>query len=397
MHNVFLGVYMRYFFYASLFFIISCSQTREAPDDKANGCISDNVSLTSSFTTGRMDECVQIENNHFLITLKPENEPINNSPWYAFKAQSQVEKTIKVTIAVSGDRANRYLPKFSYDKHTWHTLTDYQQEERLSFSIPVSTTPIYIAAQEIIDNDYYVNWANKLSLLYKTKVDILGYSSQNRPIYKIQTGDENKEWVVVLGRLHPPEVTGALALFPFVENLLSGTELAQRFRDKYNLLVIPNLNPDGVALGNWRHNANGFDLNRDWITLAQPETKLVHNYLQELAKKGHKVKFALDFHSTKHDVFYTMPVDYGVADKYFVKHWLANLDAATADFSVVQKPGNKPNNGVSKQYFADNYAVHAVTYEMGDETNRDKITKVALKASETLMQTILSNTEHDKE
>jgi hypothetical protein len=67
------------------------------------------------------------------------------------------------------------------------------------------------------------------------------------------------------------------------------------------------------------------------------------------------------------------------------------------NFEVVQKPGNKPNNGVSKQYFADNYHVHAITYEMGDETDRDKIKAIAKNASTLLMETMLSDVDHNKE
>ena len=150
-------------------------------------------------------------------------------------------------------------------------------------------------------------------------------------------------------------------------------------------------------MGNWRHNANGVDLNRDWITFKQPETKQVHQYLQSLVASGQKIKFAIDFHSTQHDVFYTMPVDYGVESRYFVKHWLGALDKAMPNFDVVQKPGNRPNNGVSKQYFADNYQVHAITYEMGDETNRDSIKIIANNAAVLLMKTLMSETDHNKE
>jgi hypothetical protein len=67
------------------------------------------------------------------------------------------------------------------------------------------------------------------------------------------------------------------------------------------------------------------------------------------------------------------------------------------NFKVVQKPGDKPNSGVSKQYFAVNYQVHAITYEMGDETERDKIKIIANNAPRLLMQAMLSDDDHNKE
>jgi len=378
----------------STMLLVACNSTNESVN--AQTCNSGNVLLTADFANGRMDECKSLGNNEYFIKLKPENTPINSSPWYAFKIQAKQATTIKVTMVVKGDE-HRYLPKISQDGKTWQSQPYKINGKRLVMNIDASKNAVYISGQEIINNQYYVDWASELQHKAKVSHDVLGQSTQGRPIYKIESKGESKEWLVVLGRMHPPEVTGALALFPFVETLLANNLLAKKFREKYNLLVIPNINPDGVFMGNWRHNANGLDLNRDWIKFSQVETQHINNYLKALVAQGHKIKFAVDFHSTKHDVFYTMPIDYGVEDAYFVKHWLGALDKKMPNFEVVQQPGNTANNGVSKQYFADNYNVHAITYEVGDETNRDNIEIIAVNASTLLMKTMLSNTNHNKE
>ena len=67
------------------------------------------------------------------------------------------------------------------------------------------------------------------------------------------------------------------------------------------------------------------------------------------------------------------------------------------NFTVVTKPGNTPNNGVSKQYFSDNFNIHAITYEVGDNTDRRKIVDIAINASNTLMTTLLLNEDHNQE
>ncbi|MFT5283816.1 MAG: hypothetical protein ACI94Z_002664 [Yoonia sp.] len=43
-----------------------------------------------------------------------------------------------------------------------------------------------------------------------------------------------------------------------------------------------------------------------------------------------------------------------------------------------------------KQYLADEYNIHSITYEMGDNTNRELIKHVAQTAAQTLMQHMLS-------
>lgn len=381
----------------SSIFLMSCAFTQLEQSDNAQACNTGHVRLTTDFSTGRMDECALVATNDYLITLVPENTPINSSPWYAFKIQADQSTDITITMKVRGDE-HRYPPKISHDGKKWELQKYKLKGDRLVMKLTASTQPIIIAAQEVINNQYYVDWANKLKQSTNINHSVLGKSTQGRPIYKIESRNEqSKEWLVILGRQHPPEITGALALFPFVDTLLSSGELGRHFREKYNILVIPNINPDGVYAGNWRSNANGIDLNRDWNTFSQIETKQINDYLQQIVAQGHKIKFAIDFHSTKHDIFYTMPVDYGVEDPYFVKHWLGDLDRQMPKFIVEIKPGNNPDLGVSKQYFSDTFGVHAITYEMGDNTDRREIKRIAFNSANLLMTNMLSDIDHNKE
>ncbi len=377
--------------------LISCASIQTKLSDKAQACSTGAVRITIDFSTARMDECKRLVDNEYLITLVPENTPINSSPWYAFKVQAEQATDITITMKVRGDE-HRYPPKISDDGKKWQ-LQKYQiKGKRLIMNVSASPQPVVIAAQEIINNQYYVDWAKKLTENNQITHSVLGLSTQGRPIYKIESRNKNaNEWIVILGRQHPPEVTGALALLSFVETILSSSDLGQGFRKKYNVLVIPNINPDGVHAGNWRHNANGIDLNRDWNDFSQIETRQINQYLEQLVAQGQKIKFAVDFHSTRSDVFYTMPVDYGVEDAYFVRHWLGAVDRKMPNFNVVLKPGNNPNLGVSKQYFSDKFGVHAITYEMGDNTDRIEIKRIAVISSNLLMTTMLSDVDHNKE
>lgn len=325
------------------------------------------------------------------IVLKPENTPINDSAWYAFKLSSSSKKQLNIAIEVKGG-TNRYPPKVSYDGKLWQYIEHTFDEEQLQFSVQLSTKPVIVAAQEMITNEDYIKWGKKAaqkSFVEKYKV---ANSVNMKPIYAydvVQNPDVNK-WLVVLGRMHPPELTGAMAFFPFADTLLGDSKLAYQFRDKFNVLIVPNINPDGVEAGHWRHNVNGIDLNRDWINFSQPEVIGVHKRIQQLVKEGGKMAMAVDFHSTNKDVFYVMPTDYDLAHPHMVESWLKSLDdVLNVDFTVLSEPGTSPGRGVFKQYFADEYKVHAITYEMGDNTNREVIDLVAEKAAETLMSTML--------
>jgi hypothetical protein len=356
------------------------------------GCDFNEVSFDANFSAAHLDECKQISNDKYLLTIRPENTPINNSPWYAFKVSSKEKQTIEISIKfIDGD--SRYRPKMSIDGRSWQALP-YKNHRRyknqMSFKVEVGPQAILIAGQEIINNEHYLAWAKNLDIRTDLSLSILGESTEGRPILQLTHETESKEWLVLTGRMHPPEITGALAMLPFVGELMLNKDLAKKFRERFNILVIPNLNPDGVEHGHWRSNINGVDLNRDWIKLKQKETQLVHSKLQKIVKDGGNIVFAIDFHSTAKNIFYSMPTEYGAKPATFVEGWLGNLDQQTPDFKVLIKPGNNPGQGVFKQYIADNYGVHAITYEMGDNENRKVINSIAKVAAKTLMEELLS-------
>ncbi len=357
-------------------------------------CEFETVSFKTDFDSARIDECKQLGKDKFLLTIKPENYPINNSPWYSFKVISLEQKTINVTIEYQQGK-HRYKPKISINKKKWLPLRHRVSKGKLKFKLDVSNKPVWVSAQEIIDNRFYHRWLNKLSRKHHNKIYELGKSAEDRPIYQLINQSDAKEWVIILGRMHPPEVTGAMALFIFSEKLLSDDATAKQFRDRFNILLIPNLNPDGVKHGHWRSNINGVDLNRDWRKFKQPETRLVREQLQKITSSGDKIVFAIDFHSTKKNIFYTMPTDYDLSPPLLAEDWLKSLNKALPDFKVNIKPGGNPKSGVFKQYIADTFGVHAITYEMADNIKRHQIRPVANTAAQLFMEKLLETPKED--
>lgn len=354
-------------------------------------CEFGDVVFDSDFETAKLDTCSEISPQTFLLVSKPENRPINHSPWYAFKVSAKSSKNITVHLQFEQE-SPRYLPKISFDGVNWQHLRFEVIDNKFVFDLPIGAQQIWVAGQEIINNIDYDKWLAKFSNTDTVQLEQLGLSTHKRPIKALSSvGKIDKEWLVLIGRQHPPEITGALAMFPFAERFLGPSKMATKFRQRFNLLIVPNLNPDGVADGNWRHNVKGIDLNRDWGKFTQVETKLVADKFTQLAKSGAKFVMAVDFHSTQQDVFYTMPTDYGMRPATLVEEWLGLLKRNTvSSFNVRNKPGSSPGRGIFKQYFADTYKVHAITYEMGDNTDRQLIIHVANQAADSLMTTLLA-------
>ncbi len=121
------------------------------------------------------------------------------------------------------------------------------------------------------------------NLSTKFKKEILGYSENNIPIYKISVGTGTTK-ILVWSQMHGNESTGTKALFDFfnlIENPLEDfTEQLQTILENCTITFIPILNPDGAILFT-RENANKIDLNRDAVTQKATESKILRKELEQ--------------------------------------------------------------------------------------------------------------------
>lgn len=81
---------------------------------------------------------------------------------------------------------------------------------------------------------------------------LLGRSERGRPIVAFHTGNPHGTPVLVFGCIHGTECAG-IAIARALERVHTGVDL----------WIVPNLNPDGYAIGR-RQNGRGVDLNRNW-------------------------------------------------------------------------------------------------------------------------------------
>ena len=359
------------------------------------------VTFSTRFASSRLNSISQLAANEYRLTIEPENAPINNSPWYAFTVTSQLPQIITLHFAYK-EGSHRYHPKLSRDGSNWQYATEqqYQLTETGEAQLTVNTGPqtLWIAAQEL---NYSVAGLRTWMADYAQKPFIsrrpIGESVQGRPLEMLVLGNPNADYsLALLGRQHPPEVTGSIAQLAFVARLADDSELAQRFRQQFKTLIFPLMNPDGVANGNWRHNMNGVDLNRDWYTAIQPETIVVMKLLRAEATAPDKaLLFALDFHSTRKDVIYSVNREL-VDDNYrIVDQWVAQIKHRFPDYPLNDKPGSL-ERGVSKNWLFKALRVPAVTYEAGDETPRDTIQEIADYAATALMTLLLEKVEQTR-
>ena len=242
---------------SSVLALAACTHSPQTTKFEAN-CDFGNVKFSTNFETAHLNGCRKMASNSYELLIAPENTPINPSAWYAFDVSAPAEQVLNLTLVYS-EGYHRYPIKKRIGTADWEQIETRpdpkSKTDRHSFTLKTNGDPVRIAAQPIFDTQKHLKWIETISNLEYVNQTTIGQSVENRPIIKLEEVDDpTKPYILIVGRQHPPETTGADALTPFVEAIWGDTQQARNFRTNYNLIVVPLLNPDGVLHGNWRHN-----------------------------------------------------------------------------------------------------------------------------------------------
>lgn len=359
---------------------------------------SDQVRISNAFPGGRLNDCQRLAPYEYRLLVRPENQPVNNSAWYAFQVTAREAIMLTVQLAYEGGR-HRYYPHLSLDGRGWKLIdkTRYvhhreQESATLTLSVAAQQT-LWVAGAEMIGVAEIEAWCQRLAAQSFVQRSLAGQSIGGRPLQLLTIGDRDAaNLVFLISRQHPPEVTGTLALKAFVDGLCADQPLAKRFRAKFTTVVAPVLNPDGVTQGHWRHNNNGVDLNRDWRRFAQPETRQVRDaFLKCLSQPGARPFLFLDFHSTHRNLFYTQADRHETFPSDFTRHWLASLRRQFPEYQFRRQGSHNPRGGTSKSWAYEQFGIPAITYEVGDRMQPALVERFAQGAAQEAMKLLLSS------
>lgn len=365
----------------------------------SEGCITSAAYLLKDFDAGAFARCDVLDERHFKLTISPEDAPpINCSAWYAFRLvpRQPGDVTVELDYSTCG---HRYWPKTSDRPDGWDrlaedrvTITGPRRRATAELRVTLDEASVYVTGQELLQPRHYADWMARQAAHPDAAILALGRSLEARPIDALRIGAINRQrdTVLIVGRQHPPEIAGGRALLPAVERLLADDPLARAYRARFETIVIPLLNPDGVVNGHWRHNAGGVDLNRDWGPFTQPETRLVAMLLEEIAADpDRRLRLLLDYHATRFDTIYTL-TDTQVTDPpEFTDRWIDAYQKRLPGYSVRTDPGHNPGLPTSKTFGYARYAIPTATYEIGDETDRSLIVRLGSASTEAMMETML--------
>jgi len=146
------------------------------------------------------------------------------------------------------------------------------------------------------------------------RIDSIGASVQGRAIWMVTISDSTdsmasvagrtgpKRRIMVHARTHPAEVQATYVAREMVRFLLDSTEDSRVLRRDFLTHLVLQYNPDGVALGNARTNANGVDIESNWDkSVLEPEPAALQRLFQGFMAGPIPVEVALNLHSDQYN------------------------------------------------------------------------------------------------
>ena len=150
-------------------------------------CQQAGVKVLTDFQGGNINGCEFTPNGRLTISVAPENEPINTSPWYAFRLLADATTDVAVVLDY-GNYKHRYTPDFSLDGVNWQTypaakLDLNKDKSRVGFSLRVPQgKSVVIAAQPLLASSHYTTWLESLKEQHGVTVSPAGSSVEGRTL-----------------------------------------------------------------------------------------------------------------------------------------------------------------------------------------------------------------------
>ena len=354
------------------------------------------VEFDNDFGGARLNGCERVAPFEFKLVISPENEPINPSPWYAFRVSSEVERELTLRIVITASKS-RPWPLESSDGVSFARVPSSRYSggdgaKECTLRLTARTAPTWIASNHMVGLEELRGWSRRIAKQVGVEVRDFGSSTGGRAIEGFEFGAADARLgIVVIGRQHPPEATGSLGLMRFIETLGADTEIARAFRATHRVLCIPVVNPDGVHEGHWRSTLGAVDSNRDWGPFTQPETRAVREAIVSFAgHNGMKLRLLLDFHATAKDILYVPPDDTPLDPPHFARDWLARIAERFPDYLLESSATNNTKEWTFKRWAFETFGAPGITYELGSATPKASIERTVAGAAEEAMKLLVA-------
>lgn len=259
------------------------------------------IQISSAFDSGNIDVVSANEPDDIQVRIRKDTAS-DFFQWFHFRVTGVRGEDCVVRIVNAGQASyargfKGYRACASYDRDDWFRVdTDYDSD-CLTLKIKAEFDSIYFALFAPYSLERHRGFVARCQQSPFAQLEVIGQTVEGRDVDLLTVGDatSSKKVFWAIARQHPGETMGQFWMEGFLGRLLDSNDpVAAAVREKAVFHVVPNMNPDGSALGNLRTNAAGANLNREWAEPSEDNSPEVFFVRQRMMKTG--VDFALDVH-----------------------------------------------------------------------------------------------------
>ncbi|ETA84665.1 M14 family metallopeptidase [Eikenella corrodens] len=257
--------------------------------------------ISRNFDAGAISVIDSADSQNIRLALRGDNAA-SFSQWFYFRLQGAAYQPCRIRIENAGQSSypegwEDYQATASYDRSNWFRVPTHYEDGVLTIEHTPLAGSVYYAYFEPYSHEQHLNLLGDAQGSGLCQIDDLGSTAQGRDINLLtighQAASDLKIWIIA--RQHPGESMAEWFAEGLLSRLLDHQDpTARALLDCATFYIVPNMNPDGAALGNQRTNATGADLNREWQNPSPERSPEVYAVRQKMHETG--VDLFLDIH-----------------------------------------------------------------------------------------------------
>jgi murein tripeptide amidase MpaA len=248
------------------------------------------IAVSSTFDGGAI-ELVRADSADDIEVRIRKDVQADFAQWFYFRLSGARGEQVRIRFsnaaACTYPRGwDNYAVVASYDRRDWWRVPTSFKDGVLEIEQHIEADQIYYAYFEPYRHDRHLDLIAVCQLKPNVSVERLALTAQGRDVDSINIG-QGPAQVWVIARQHPGETMAEWFVEGMIERLLvQGDDKVEQLLKLATFRLVPNMNPDGSALGNLRTNATGANLNREWFEPSMLRSPEVMGVRDAMIEKG---------------------------------------------------------------------------------------------------------------
>ena len=341
--------------------------------------------ISSAFDSGAIEVVATDRADDIRLNIRTDSHA-DFRQWFHFRLQGARGKACRIRFLNAGactyvDGWRGYCVVASYDRQRWFRVRTAFDGAEMTVEHAPEHDSVYYAYFEPYSWERHLDLLGHAEQSPLARVRCLGGTVEGRDLDAVTVSkpDAGGRSLWVIARQHPGETMAEWFVEGMLERLLDARDpVARALLERAVVHIVPNMNPDGSALGNLRTNASGANLNREWMAPSLERSPEVFHVRAAMHASG--VHAFLDIHGDEALPYVFVDgcerlVSFTPKQDALQRAFGAAFRQASPDFQQVHgyadDKDTKVNLTLASKYVGHAFGCLALTLEMPFKDNAD--------------------------